>query len=273
MSQENIINEANVPKCKYLDCNEDCYIFPLRKEYESYCSFHFEGGIFGTGESYEQYQIIENDFVNFIKNVPLCKEHLGVHSPILRDIIIRTCVQIEIFLKEWAKELCSSNLNHELMKKYNDGGVKKWTIKDYYIFSSQINKYPNGKIHVMPINIDIKPFKDWTEDKPMKWWSIYNRIKHSGHMTKKESTLENALYSLAGLFQLHCVHRRSLLYLKSFSQISISGTTENLILTKNSIATPLDSKKYLFKANGTGGEKFNIATMENLSDIGKKKRI
>ena len=58
------------PTCAFLECNEYRTLkhidYPTKGNSE-YCQFHKEDGIFGTGESYEQYQIIENDFINFIK--------------------------------------------------------------------------------------------------------------------------------------------------------------------------------------------------------------
>src|ERR1700757_956699 len=103
--------------CQFIDCNE-----PLSQMSFDYCEYHREGGMFGDGESYEQYQIIEQDFIDFIKVVPLEEAHFKVHSPLLRDIIIRTCVQIEIFFKEWAKlhisEDSSSSHAKALLVKY-----------------------------------------------------------------------------------------------------------------------------------------------------------
>lgn len=254
-------------KCSFLGCEDERSKFFKSETYTNYCSFHVQGGIFGTGESYEQYQIIENDFINFIKFVPLCQDHFDVYSPFLRDIIIRTCVQVEIFFKEWGKEICSTNTNFVLLSKYNktykDGtimGAKNWGIKDYNIWSTQLNI----KIHVPLLNEDILPFSDWTPETPMKWWNVYNQIKHSGHTAKKEATLEMALLALAGLFQLHCAHRTSFNYLKQFNTISISGHKNNLKINKLDITTPIDSKKYLFKAIKAGSEEFKIATKDDL---------
>ncbi len=49
------------PKCKYIDCDDNCCYIPyMRNTFDKYCSFHSDGGIFGTGESYEQYQTFTN---------------------------------------------------------------------------------------------------------------------------------------------------------------------------------------------------------------------
>ncbi len=200
------------------------------------------------------------------------------HSPILRDIIIRSCVQIEIFFKEWAKERCTNNSDFILLRKYNEKykngeikGAKNWTIGDYFVFLEDIKTDFDYKIFVLPLNDEIEPFEDWTANKQMFWWKAYNEIKHSGHKAKKQATLKAALYSLAGLFQLHCAQRDSLTYLKKYSTIIFSENFGNLILEKIDITSPIDSKRYLFKAPGTGGKKYNLATLEHFKrkDLGQ----
>jgi hypothetical protein len=264
--------------CTFLECTENRTLkhidYPTNG-YSEYCQFHKEDGIFGTGESYEQYQIIENDFINFIKTVPLCEEHFNVHSPILRDIIIRTCVQIEVFFKEWAKEFCNQDANCTLWIKYNEiekrrwhenlgnkKGVSNWSFADYRIFENIINSPYNAKIFVRVLNQIVNPFSNWAVSNNISWWDIYNNVKHSGHIAKKEANLITALEALAGLFQLHCVHKASLKYLKQFSSISINEGSTDFTIQKNDITTPIDSKIYLFKAINTNGNKNQIVTVE-----------
>ena len=51
----------NEKKCKHIECEE------LNAPYLGLCAYHVQGGIFASGETYEQYQIIEQDFIDFIK--------------------------------------------------------------------------------------------------------------------------------------------------------------------------------------------------------------
>ncbi|MBC7391668.1 MAG: hypothetical protein H7329_20910 [Opitutaceae bacterium] len=251
-----------IPKCEFLQCDQDAHNFG--DKYYNWCTYHKDGGIFGSGESYEQYQIIEEDFVNFIKYVPLTQDHFKVYSPILRDIILRSCVQIEIFFKEWSKELCSQenppeDLFNKYNKKYKEGekkgelkGVSGWKMEDYFIFKDKLHKDDRPVILVLPLNEKIYPFKDWTNEKSPIWWNSYNEIKHDGHVTKKNANLEVALYALAGLFHLHVTHSDSKRYLLNYSQIKIDRKWSNLIISRAEITTPIDSKKFLFKAISTG---------------------
>lgn len=209
----------------------------------------------GNGETYEQYQIIEQDFIDFIKVIPIDeKYHLKVYSPVLRDIIIRSCIQIEVFFKEMGKYKCSEDEGCSLAKKYNQinnntqekRGVKNWNFGDYYIFKEKYLKY--GFLHVRPLNENIKPFEDWSDEKnPPHWWKVYNLIKHDGINSKKEATLKTALNSLAALFLLHCSNRYSKRYLLQFSSQNISERFDIVEIKFDQITTPIDSKRYLFR--------------------------
>lgn len=243
--------------CCYLDCTETVMPSQIQLTLNSnvYCEYHSSGGIF-NGESYEQYQIIEQDFIDFIKVIPLAKEHFNVYSPILRDIIIRTCVQIEIFFKEWSKEYCSEYIkDNPLLDKYNslhkDGtkrGVKSWSIGDYFTFKSKMEYNSDNVLHVMPTNIYIYPFETWTSEKnPPDWWVIYNSIKHEGSQKNKSYTLKVALTALGALYLLHCANDYSHSYLRKFKSNTISSDGHTVSIIDRGFTTPIDSQKYLFK--------------------------
>lgn len=231
-------------ECKHLDCKES-------SEFKDFCRFHLDGGVFGIGETYEHYQVIEEDFIKFIKVIPLNDErNMKVCSPILRDLIIRSCVQIEIFFKEWAKYECASNNEIELSTLYNSSnkkGIRNWSFRHYYYFQQKYTLNKAGT-YIRELNKNIYPFSNWEEKKPPKWWNVYNSIKHGGLESKIESNLETALECVAALFVLHCTNNNSRNYLGQF--ISISAFQKNFEKTKitfDKIKTPLDSKKYLFQ--------------------------
>jgi len=118
------------PTCTFLGCKSRAKRIG-GDEYWRYCHYN-NGGIFGSGESFEQYQIIEQDFLDFIKVVLLNEpNHLIAYSPVLRDIIIRCCVQIEVFFKEWGKFKCSEDPNFSLLKMYNKNQKKE---KHVYLY-------------------------------------------------------------------------------------------------------------------------------------------
>ncbi|PHS65862.1 MAG: hypothetical protein COB12_06455 [Flavobacterium sp.] len=235
--------------CHHIECSEqilDSFI---------YCNYHRKGGVFGNGETYEQYQIIEQDFIDFIKIIPINdKNHLKIHSPVLRDIIIRCCVQIEDFFKEWAKYECVNNQSSSLFKQYHKidkktqeiRGARNWNFSDYHIiiYSKLISK----QLHVRPLEENIEPFQNWTEPKRIpNWWNVYNGLKHDGINNKKKANLSVALNSLGALFLLHCNNKYTKNYLKNYSINSVIKKGLNFELQLAPITTPLDTKRYLFK--------------------------
>lgn len=255
-------------QCKHINCSE------INKRGFDYCEYHFDWGAFGKGEFYEQYQIIEKDFIDFIKVVPIDeKKHHSVYSPYLRDIIIRTCVQIEIFLKEWGLYCIVEDSNHCLWKEYNKNGKKErnWSFGDYFVFKNEINSY--SSIYVRPLGGDINPFEDWISKNSLpKWWNAYNSIKHSGIKAKEDANLENSLYALAALFQLHCSNLYSRNYLKSITSNKITRSVNHVYVQFENITTPVDSKQYLFKYNLLGGDKkIELVTLKQFENSNKKR--
>lgn len=234
--------------CKHLDCKE-------KAEVSQYCLFHYNGGFFENGDAYSQHQIIEEDFIDFIKIVPIDDaKHLQVHSPVLRDIIVRSCIQIELFLMEWLKYKYDSVSNSEkVLKEYNKTdkqtnlprGSRNWNIKFYYplIEENLLSK----NVYVRPLNKKIEPFKDWKSslETPF-WWKVYNEIKHNGLNNRENANLKCALSSLAAIFLLHLNNPYSKVYLKKYTINKVVKKSSNFVLEDGSIQSPIDTKKYLF---------------------------
>ncbi|MFT5915421.1 MAG: hypothetical protein ACI81T_001922 [Bacteroidia bacterium] len=251
------IQEEAPEVCIHIECENE----KLRGW--KYCKAHDEGVVLGRGDTYDQYQIIEADFIEFIKIVPIDDEnHLKVHSPFLRDIIIRSCVQIEIFFKEWSKYECSEAPDISLYSKYHEidkrsGQPKRernWNFGDYFYFKEHILSYP--EVYVRPMSMSIKPFLTWESVKEQPfWWKAYNAIKHNGLSSKKDANLKNALYSLAALFKLHYVNQYSRDFLDGYRNTTISSFIKEVRIKFHPISSPIDTKRYLFRENSIRGDK------------------
>lgn len=258
-------------KCLHLECEEE------KLKGWNFCPFHNEGGVLGNGETFDQYQIIEEDFLNFIKIIPINdKDHLLVHSPILRDIIIRSCVQIEIFFKEWSKFDCSTDGNHPLLEKYNQlrknqshGGERNWNFGDFFYYKNKLSDYK--EVYVRPMNQNISPFKSWESKKePPFWWKAYNSIKHSGVAAKKDANLKNALYALGALFLMHTESPKSKSYIEQFKSSSLIKSGTSVEVHFHNFTSPIDSKRYLFKSKNYSDKKIKLVSKDQLN---KKSRL
>lgn len=228
------MDDSVIKICDWYNCNS----IDLSEVGEfQICDYHKRGGIFMTGALFEQYAIIEEDFITILKYIPLEKDNFKIVSPRFSDLLIRSCVAIEIFFKEWLNHFVFSN-NEEIRKLRKK---KNLNIKDFQNIFSSILKL--SKLHVRQLDDSIIPFEKWDEHISPNWWTCYNNIKH--HNTEKETpaTLEMALNSLAALFVLHCEQINCLTYLYKYSNSNLTSSTWSRL---QSIKTPLESKRYLF---------------------------
>ena len=264
-------------KCKFVECEES------PKATFKYCEYHKDGGAFNTGEFYDQYQIIEEDFINFLKVIPMSYNNpLELRSPVLRDVIIRSCIQIEIFFKEWAKYYISDNQESKLYKKYFETFSKSkkqkkekgWKLDDYHCFSELLDN-DFSAIEMMNFENEIRPFSGWRDSFSVpEWWEAYNTIKHStGTNAKKVSTLINAINALGALFYIQCANRFTRNYLLNFSNQKIINEGFGRVSVEfQSISTPIDSKKYLFRVKDSySTKKMKLVTGDRNSRIDRMK--
>jgi len=201
------------------------------------CEFHKNGGIFNTGDLFEQYVIIEEDFINIIKYIPLERENFKLVSPRFSDILIRCGVATEIFFREWLNHFEFSNRSDILKLREK----KRLNINDFYkVF---IDRIKNSQVYVRQLDEDIFPFVEWEEHVVPDWWDSYNNIKHHKADKQKNATLESALNALAALFLLHCKQADTFRYLCKYSNTNL---ITGMYIILNSIKTPLESKRFLF---------------------------
>lgn len=104
-------------------------------------------------------------------------------------IIMLACSEVETVLK--------------LICKSIDARKSPRNIKEYAeIFLDKYPKIKEVEVSVSRICKTIKPFKDWSTEKCMKWWDEHQDIKHHRHKDFEKATYRNAMYSLAGLYVL-----------------------------------------------------------------------
>jgi len=155
--------------------------------------------MFSSGYSIELYKVLEDDFITFISYVPLDEGHLRVHSPKLADLIIRCCIQIDIFFKEWLK---LSNLDHiDDISNYRQKRQNIDLYRDFFEPRLHLSKFT---ICVKDLEDPISPFENFSEiSKAPCWWAAHNNLKHDAYKSRKYATLDNALNAISALYFLH----------------------------------------------------------------------
>jgi hypothetical protein len=110
-----------------------------------------------------------------------------------------------VFSIEYARILLSTASEVDVVCKLLcakvDSAAKAGNIDDYRkIILSAYPKFPQIKIQVPRLEMDISPWEDWGKDKNPEWWRNYNNVKHERGKYFEEANLKNSLFALSGLF-------------------------------------------------------------------------
>lgn len=236
-------NTVVASECTWHNCSITTDL--IEKEGSFLCSFHSKGGVFSTDQLLDQYAIIEEDFITILKYLPLEKENLSVKSPRFSDILIRSCVGIEIFFREWLNDY---KLSHESkIDKIRAKAKPVETGRDYIRFDDFhpiFSKYlTSASLKTRQLETCIYPFNGWTKRTPPAWWTTYNNVKHHRVDKGNVANMETALNALGALFLLHCTQIDSLTHLYKYSSSRLISKSWTML---NFIKTPMESKRYLF---------------------------
>ena len=136
---------------------------------------------------WDYYSALESDFKKISRYIDFSDDNLKTHSIELTRLILSSCSEIDVILKEICSEL--------------DENSKRTNIRDYQkIIKQNLPDLIQEKVNIGFSFFGIQPFKDWEEDRTPNWWKMYNEVKHQRNNFYKEANLENALNSISGLF-------------------------------------------------------------------------
>ena len=170
--------------------------------------------------AWDEYKFLEENFIEYLRYVPLSSEHFTVWSLNLGDLLIRTCSIIDSFFKS---AMFCSELNsvkkigwyRSLDGKKINMGTHRDIFEDFYGLSSK-------KIfEIRKFNAFI-PFSKWNSKKSPDWWDAYNLVKHDRFNCKKKATLEATINALSALFILNVIHLETMPLLVDYDIIKSS---------------------------------------------------
>ncbi len=128
---------------------------------------------------------LEEEFISTQYFVEIHKNNYNTFSIKYRSIIMQACAEIEIILKR----ICAMNSNDRVeVKKYFD------------FLEKNHSDFLNIEVSIPIYKELIKPWLGFTKDSPPEFWTANNKIKHAGRF--EESTLENVINALSGLFSV-----------------------------------------------------------------------
>lgn len=217
----------------------------------------------------EDYKPLEHEFLEYLKYVPLTKDHEKVWSLKLANQLLLIGSSIDSFFKCAKASLRANLIDYYLnsimyngiaytaddfesesefnAKLLNDAkpnmAIYRSIFQDYYYLSDK-------SVYVLRINQEIKPFDEWGEGKSPEWWRIYRDLKHSRFENKKEATLKIVLEALSALFLLNIYHidNRSYLINNKTIRSNLNLNSTEFINSRKIIDTsePIIAKTRLF---------------------------
>lgn len=171
----------------------------------------------------EDYLLLEKEFLNYIKFVPLTSEHYDVWSIKLANLLLLIGSSIDSFFKN----ALPYSLSVLLSEYYsNNHGQYHGRISDLNKYHSMLTndkanmgifrdvfqefyKLGNKPVYVLSNKEKLIPFNKWEIDQTPNWWKVYRDLKHDRIKHRKSSTLGITLNALSALFLLNIYHLES----------------------------------------------------------------
>ena len=152
---------------------------------------------------WEQYLVYEEEFLHYLRYVPLDSAHYIVYSIRLADLLINIGSTIDSFLNNAIYCDCLDEIPD--IKKYRE--IKKRNMNHHKIIFENFYNLSSKEIFELKNYSEIAPFFNWREDeKSIEWWSDYNDIKHDRFLNRRKATLKTTLDALGALFLLNVIH-------------------------------------------------------------------
>jgi len=158
---------------------------------------------FFENSAWEQYTTLEEEFIRYLKYVPLEEKHYDVWSLVLGDLLNNTGSIIDSFLKN-AIHFNQLNDIQNIEKIRED--EKCHNMKSYRMIFEHFYNLSNKEIFENKSWSKIIPFSNWSDNKSPDWWNNYTALKHDRFSNQKNATLKTTLDALGGLFLLNVIH-------------------------------------------------------------------
>lgn len=171
----------------------------------------------------EDYLLLEEEFLNFVKYVPLVINHDEVWSMKLANLLLLIGSSIDSFFKKsfhycltiLTKEYYFNNhgnfhprlvdfekYQHQLRNDRTNMGSFRDVFKEFYEFSDE-------PVYILKTKRVLKPFSRWSQGQTPEWWKVYRDLKHDRIKNREKCTLNITLNALAALFFLNVYHVQS----------------------------------------------------------------
>ena len=133
-------------------------------------------------------QMLEQDVLDLFQYIEPACENLSTFSFRTYELFLRICTEVETNLKAILRE-----------NGYNRD--RDWNMRDYSkveqshflsLYEVRIRNWRNGPF-------DLIPFRAWSDQAILPWYSDYNDVKHDRNLEFSKANFENLLHAMAGL--------------------------------------------------------------------------
>jgi len=156
---------------------------------------------------FKNFELYEEDLVQFMKIVPFSEESKNTWSPRLVNLFLDICS----FFDSLCRFIVSKgvkDVNTKISIKDKSGKIIAKKIKDLDIEDFENNLLKNIDVfnsnvafYTYPLEI-IKPFESYRNRENNGWWNVYNDLKHNRLINYQKATLKNTIKALSSLFLL-----------------------------------------------------------------------
>ena len=185
---------------------------------------------------WDEYKFLEENFVEYLRYVPLTNEHKDVWSLYLGDLLIRIGSILDSFFR---RAIYSSVLDNATnITRYRALDDHKINMVVYRELYDPFYQLSSKKVYELQTFEQLNPFLSWSSNESPDWWNKYNHVKHDRFKNKKEATLKSVLEALSGLFTINVLHLETMPVLVDYGII-------NSIVVKGHIKDVLSKKEPL----------------------------
>lgn len=173
---------------------------------------------------WEVYLSLEEEFLNYIKYVPLVPNHSNVWSYPLANLLNNIGSSVDSFCKNAI--FCESLDDITEIQAIRDDSAKQ-NMKYYrQVFDTKYH-LSDKKIFELQSQSSLCPFIKWRDGNTPLWWKNYTDIKHDRFRNKELATLNATLEALGGLFLLFLNHKETIPVLVDHNIVKTRFTKES----------------------------------------------
>jgi hypothetical protein len=207
--------------------------------------------------AWDEYKFLEEDFVEYLRYVPLTNEHKDVWSLYLGDLLLRIGSILDSFFRRAIYSPVLDNANSISRYRALDDfqinmGIYRELYNPFYNLSSK-------KIYELRTFEQLTPFLSWSSDDSPCWWKNYNHVKHDRFKNKKEAKLKSVLEALSGLFILNVIHLETMPVLVDYDIIH-SGLAKGYLKSVLSNREPLEVIENIYAKSKLFGYVFELSS-------------